>query len=55
MSLQVSCIPDLELRFFFHKTYCPREIQCAAVTTQSGAIKDPPQLNDLELPLSRAI
>lgn len=30
-------------------------MQCAAVTTQSGAIRDPPQLNDFELPLSRAI
>ena len=31
------------------------EMQCAAVTIQSGAIKDPPQLNDFELPLRRAI
>ena len=31
------------------------DMQCAAVTTQSGAIKDPPQLKDFELPLRRAI
>ena len=31
------------------------DIQCAAVTTQSGAIRDPPQLNDFELPLKSAI
>ena len=29
-------------------------MQCAAVTIQSGAIRDPPQLKDLEDPLRRA-
>ena len=39
---------------YLEKTYFPAVMQCAAVTTQSGAIKDPPQLNDFELPLRRA-
>ena len=30
-------------------------MQWAAVTTHSGVINDPPQLNDLPLPLNKAI
>ena len=35
-------------------TYLPGTMQCAAVTTQSGAIREPPQLNTLDSPRRRA-